>query len=152
MDKVFEEHIGRSVEVYIDDILVKLMETEEHWKDLDETFNKFRKAGIKLKPEKCAFGVLEGKFLGYLISQERIKPHPEKVEAITNMKPLRTLKELQKLNGKIAALGRFIPRSADKCRPFFKILKNPSKNIERTEDCTNAFEELKSTLKKLPTL
>lgn len=128
------------------------METEKHWVDFEETFNRIRKSRIKLKPEKCTFGVLEGKFVGSLISYEGIKPHPEKVKAITNMKPPKTLKELQKLNGKTAALGRFIRRSADKCRPFFKILKNPSKNIEWSEECINAFEELKEVLKKLPTL
>lgn len=68
------------------------------------------------------------------------------------MKPPRILKVLQKLNGRIATLGRFIPKSADKCKPFFKILKNPSKNIEWSEECESAFEELKAVLRKLPTL
>lgn len=97
MDKVFKDQIERNIEVYVYDILVKSTKTENHWRDLEETFSKIRKAGIKLKPEKCTFGVLEGKFLGYLISKEGIKPHHEKVEAITNMKPPKTLKELQKL-------------------------------------------------------
>lgn len=78
MDKVIKDQIGRNIEVYVDDILVKSMETDKHWKDLEETFDKIRKAGIKLKPEKCTFGVFDGKFLGHLISNEGIKPHPDR--------------------------------------------------------------------------
>lgn len=116
------------------------------------TFSRIREDGIKLKPEKYTFGVIEGKFLGYLISYEGIRPHPEKVEAITKMEAPKTLKELQKLNGKVAALNRFIPRSADKCRSFFNILRNPSKKIEWSEECKEAFSKLKTALKELPTL
>lgn len=64
MDKVFKDQIERNLEVYVDDNLVKSMEVEEHWNDLKESFDKIRKPGIKQKLEKCAFGVLEGKFLG----------------------------------------------------------------------------------------
>lgn len=58
MDKIFKKQIGNNIEVYVDDILVKSTDMESHWRDLEETFEKIRKAGIKLKPEKCSFGVI----------------------------------------------------------------------------------------------
>lgn len=152
VDKVFKEQAGKSIEAYVDDILVKSKSEKDHWKDLEKAFEKIRKSGIKLKLEKCTFGVTEGKFLGYIISPEGIKPHPEKIETITNMRPPKNLKEVQKLNGKVAALGRFIPKSAEKCGPFFKILRNPGRTIKWDEKCDKAFEELKRILKELPTL
>lgn len=127
VDKVFEVQIGKSIEVYVDHILIKSRSVKTYQSDLEETFQKIRSSGIKLKPEKCTFEVTEGMFLGYLISENGIKLHPEKVEAITKMRPPKTLKELQRLNGRVATLNRFISKSADKCKPFFKILRNPSK-------------------------
>lgn len=152
VEKVFEEQVGENIEVYVDNLLIKLKETKKYWKDLESTFGKIREPGIKLKPEKCTFGVIEGKFLDYLISQKGIKPHPEKIEAITSMRPPKNLKEVQRLNGKVAALGRFIPRSAEKCGPFFKILRNPGKSINWDDQRNKAFEELKKTLVELPML
>ena len=69
---------------------------------------------IKLNPNKCVFGVKAGKFLGFMISHRGIEANPEKMEAILNMKAPKTLNELQKLNGRITTLGRFISCSAKK--------------------------------------
>lgn len=68
------------------------------------------------------------------------------------MRPLKNLKEVHKLNGKIVALSRFIPKSAEKCSPFFRILRKPGKTIRWNEECEKAFTELKKTLEELPTL
>lgn len=64
VDKVFKEQIEKNMEVYVDDLLVKSKEVSEHWGDVESTFKRIKKSGIKLKPEKCTFGVTEGKFLG----------------------------------------------------------------------------------------
>lgn len=141
MDKIFEKQIGNIVEVYVDDVLVKSASMENHQRDLEETFKKLRKAGIKLKLEKCTFGVKEGKFLGYLISSEGIKPHPEKIEAISNMRPPKNLKEVQKLNGKIVALSRFIPKSTADSSKF-------SVNQVKPLDGTKNVKKLSQNLKK----
>lgn len=68
MDKAFESQIGRNVEIYADDILVHSVNPNNHAADLEETFNNLRKTEIMLKAKKCAFGVTEGQFLGYLIT------------------------------------------------------------------------------------
>ena len=78
---------------------------------------------MKLNPSKCAFGVASGKFLGFMVSQRGIEANPEKVQAILNMALSKTVKEVQKLTGRIEALNMFVSKAMDKCLPFFKTLK-----------------------------
>ena len=104
---------------------------------------------MKLNPNKCAFGVTVGKFLGYMVSQRGIKVNPEKVRAIMELEPPRTVKEVQSLNGKIAALNRFVSRSTDRCLPFFCTLR---KSFEWTDECQTAFNDLKTYLSSPPLL
>ena len=78
---------------------------------------------MKLNPSKCVFRVASGKFLGFMVSQRGIEAKPEKVRAILDMATPKTVKEVQKLTGRVAALNRFVSKSTDKCLPFFKTLK-----------------------------
>jgi hypothetical protein len=71
-------------------------------------FDNLRNFKMKLNPEKCTFGVLLGKLLGYMISRHSIDPNPEKVSAITKMRPPESLHDVQKLTGCMATLSRFI--------------------------------------------
>ena len=87
---------------------------------------------MKLNPSKCVFGVTAEKFLGFMVSQRGIEVNPEKVRAIIELGPPRTVKEVQNLNGKIAALTRFISKATDKCLPFFCILR---KSFKWTDEC-----------------
>lgn len=83
------------MEVYVDNILVKSRSEDEHWKNLQEAFSIIKKAGLWLKPGKCAFGVSERRFLGFMITKEGIKLQYEKIEAIINLNILqKTIKEL----------------------------------------------------------
>ncbi|KAL0444453.1 UNVERIFIED_CONTAM: hypothetical protein Slati_2168000 [Sesamum latifolium] len=134
------------MEVYVDDILVKSKKRQQHTEDLKECFDQLRKYGVKLNPQKCTFGVEGGKFLGYLVTQRGIEANPDKITAIRKMKEPQTIKEVQQLAGRIAALNRFISRAADRGLPFFKILQN-TKNFLWTDECGRAFMELKSYLK-----
>ena len=104
---------------------------------------------MKLNPSKCVFGVPSSKFLGFMVSQRRIKANPEKVQAIINMVSPRTVKEVQKLTGRIAALNRFVSRVTDKCLSFFKTLKQA---FAWTDECEAAFLELKCYLSNPPLL
>jgi hypothetical protein len=76
--------------------------------DLAETFDNLRNFKMKLNPNKCTFGVLLGKLLGYMVSHRGINPNLEKVLAITKMKPPESLHDVQKLMGCMATLSRFI--------------------------------------------
>lgn len=89
--------------------------------------------------------------MGFMISHRGIEANPEKMEAIINMKASKTLNELQKLNGRITAIGRFISYSAKKCLPLFRALKS-LKKFEWIEECQKAFEEIKSFLASPPLL
>ena len=104
---------------------------------------------MKLNPSKCTFGVSSGKFLGFMVSQRGIEANPNKIRAILEMQPPRTIKETQGLTGRIAALNCFVSRSTNKCLPFFKVLK---KAFEWTNECQQAFEELKIYLVMPPLL
>ena len=104
-------------------MLVKSLREEDHLKDLKETFDTLHSYNMKLNLGKCTFGVTVGKFLGFMVSQRGIEANPDKIRAIMEMKPLRNVKEVQSLNGKVAALNRFESRATDKCLPFFHTLK-----------------------------
>ena len=123
VNKMFSQQIGRNMEVYVDDMLIKSKEELAHLDDLNETFITLKTHQMRLNPSKCVFGVASGKFLGFMVSQKGIEANPEKVRAIIDMTSPRTVKEVQKLTGRIAALNRFISRATDKCLPFFKTLK-----------------------------
>ena len=85
---------------------------------------------MKLNPSKCVFRVTAGKFLGFMVSQRGIEVNPEKVRAILELEPPRTVKAVQSLNGKVVALNKFVSKATDKCLPFFCILR---KSFEWTE-------------------
>ncbi|GKU91872.1 hypothetical protein SLEP1_g5686 [Rubroshorea leprosula] len=148
---IFKLQIGRNIEVYVDDMIVTSVRAEDHIGDLDETFQNLRRAQMKLNPLKCTFAVELGKFLGYVVSQKGIEVNPEKVEVVQQMEPPRTVKDVQRLTGRVAALHRFIARSAERCLPFFKALREP-KNFQWTNECQQAFDELKRYLASAPLL
>ena len=87
---------------------------------------------MKLNPNKCVLGVTVEKFLGFMVSQRGIEVNPEKIQAIMELSLPKTVKEVQSLNGKVAALNRFVSRATDKCLPFFCMLK---KSFEWTTKC-----------------
>jgi hypothetical protein len=141
--------MGRNAEAYVDDIIVKAREGRTYIEELEEMFANLRKVNIKLNPAKCAFGVPSGKWLGFLMSHCGIEANPDKVKAIEEMRPSRNLKEMQRLPGCMAALGRFIVRSGEKALPFFKLMKHTGK-FEWTPEADKAFAELKRYLTSPP--
>jgi hypothetical protein len=117
-----KSQIGRNVEAYIDDIVVKLEKHEDLLDDLKETFDNLRKSKMMFNPKKCVFGVSSGKLLGYMVSSRGIDVNPKKMEAIENLQPPQTKKEIQKLAGMMAALSRFISKLEERGMPFYRLL------------------------------
>ena len=123
MNCMFFYQIGRNVEVYVDNMLVKSNDEADHLDDLREIFDTLHKYKMKLNPTKCIFAISLGKFLGFMVSQQGIKANPDKIKAIMETKSPKTVKEVQSLTGKVVTLNRFVSRVIDKCLLFFKILK-----------------------------
>ena len=95
MNKMFTHQLGRNVQVFVDDMLVKSVRENDHLSDLQETFNTLRSYNMKLNPSKCMFGVTARKFLGFMVSQRGIEVNSEKVRAILELEPQRTVKTVQ---------------------------------------------------------
>ena len=149
VNKMFNKQIRRNMEVYVKDMLVKSKEELAHLDDLKEMFAILKQYQMKLNPSKCAFGVVSGKFLGFMVSQRGIEANPKKEKAILDMMSPKTVKEVQKLTGRIATLNRFVSRATDKFLPFFKTLKQAFAWID---ECETAFQELKRYLNNSPLL
>ncbi|KAL2243755.1 UNVERIFIED_CONTAM: Retrovirus-related Pol polyprotein from transposon opus [Sesamum indicum] len=120
VNKMFGDLLGKTMEVYVDDMLVKSKRSQDHIGDLAQAFNIMRTYSMKLNPDKCTFSVRGGKFRGYMVSERGIEANPEKIQAIMKLRSPTSIKEVQKLTGKIASLSRFISRSADRSLSFFK--------------------------------
>ena len=138
MTRMFASQLGKNIEIYIDDMVVKSKMVSEHLGDLQTIFEILRKYKLRLNAFKCSFGMGSGKFLGYMVTHRGIEVNPDQIKAINNLRSPRNPKEVQKLTGMAVTLNRFISRSADRCRPFF-LLINKWKGFEWTKECATAF-------------
>jgi hypothetical protein len=148
---VLESQIGRNIFTYVDDIVVASKNKEDHLANLAETFANMREARLRLNPEKCVFRVHQGKILGYLVSHREIEANPTKIQAIINMMPPQSTRDVQRLTGRLAALNRFISKSAERSLPFLKTLHG-AKDFAWGPEQAAAFGSLKQHLSELATL
>jgi hypothetical protein len=123
MNLIFHELLRNTVEVYIDDIVVKSAEFSSHIADLRKAFDKMRRYGLKMNPRKCAFGVSAGKFLGFVIHEHGIEIDPDRIKSIRDVGPPTCKVEVQKFLGKVNYLRRFISNLAGKIHAFTPILR-----------------------------
>jgi hypothetical protein len=147
MQHVFGDHIRRTVEAYVDDIVVETRKADDLVNDLHTAFDCLRANGLKLNPEKCIFSML----LGYIVSQRGIEPNPEKVAALDRMGLIRDLKGVQKVLGCLATLSRFISRLGEKGLPLYRFLKKHER-FSWTVEAQEALDKLKATLAHAPIL
>ena len=129
MTRMFKSLLGKNIEIYIDDMVVKSKRVSEHLRDLRVTFETLRNYKLRLNASKCSFDVGLGNFLGYMVTHRGIEVNPNQIKAINNLRAPRNPKEVQKLTEMAVALNRFISQSADRCRPFF-LLINKWKGFE----------------------
>ena len=149
VNRMFQKQIRASMEVYIDDMLVKSTTAEFHITHLSKAFQILREYNMKLNPAKCAFGVSAEKFLGFIVNNHGIEANPDKIKAVLDMAPPSNIKELQRITGRILALSRFVSKASDKCQPFFQVLK---KDFQWDTQCEEAFAALKTYLSSPPIL
>ena len=102
---------------------------------------------MKLNSVKCAFGVFNGKFLGFIVNSRGIEANLEKIKAMLDMLPPLNIKDIQRMTGRIATLSRFMSKASDKCQPLFQVLK---KAFQWDAHCKEAFTALKTDLRCTP--
>jgi hypothetical protein len=151
IQKCFKKQLNKNVKAYVDEVVVKTRNSDTLIADLEETFVSLREYQWKLNPNKCVFGVPSGKLLGFIISHRGIESNPEKISAITKMKALTCIKDMQKLIGCMAALNRFISKLGEWGLPFFKLLKHQEKFVW-TQEAEHALAQLKDFLSKMQVL
>jgi hypothetical protein len=151
MQACLKEQIGRNIEVHIDDIVIKTVKADSLLDDLRETFANFNRYSIKLNPKKCSFGVPTGQLLGYLISERGIEGNLEKIQASINMQLPKTLRHVQQLIGRLAAVSCFISKLGEKALPFYRLLQKTD-NFTWIEEVQAVFDDLKRRLSTSPVL
>ncbi|CAL8115815.1 unnamed protein product [Prunus armeniaca] len=136
MNSVFHDMIGHSLEVYIDDIVIKSPEEGNHMLNLRRAFLRMRQNKLKTNPKKCVFGVQAGNFLGFLVHQRGIEIDRNKAKSIIEALPPRNKKELQR-----------------KIQPFSSLLRLKQEHTFKWEEQNQqAFEEIKHYLSNPPVL
>jgi hypothetical protein len=146
---VFGELIGRIIEAYVDDVVVKSKKTGDLVPDLTEDFAKLRQHGVKQNPEKCIFGVPRGMLLGFVVSERGIEANRDKISAIMDMGPIKNLKGVQHVTGGVTALSHFIARLGERSLPLYKLMKK-SDHFTWTPEAQEALNSLKNILKSPP--
>ena len=140
--KMFWPLLGKTMEVYIDDMLIKSKERSDHTMHLQQVFDLLRTYGMKLNPAKCTFEVSAGWFLGFMMTQRGIKANPSQLKAILESPAPSSRKEVQQLTGRLAALAQFISRFTDRLNPFFTTLRGANR-AGWNEECDRAFIQIK---------
>jgi len=110
--KIFDDMLRQHVECYVDDLVVKSKEKENHLQDLRLVFEWLRRFQLKMNPLKCTFSVSSGKFLRFIVRHQGIEINQSKIEAILKMPEPRNIHELKSLQGKLAYIRRFISNLA----------------------------------------
>jgi len=151
MTLIFGDLIHQSIEVYIDDLVVKSRDRRHHQEDLRVVFKRLRKYQLKMNPLKCAFAVQSGVFLGFVVRHRRIEIKPNDITAILKMPPPEDLKELKSLQGKLAYMRRFISNLSGRIQPFSRLMKKGAPFIW-DEECQKAFDSIKQYLLHPPVL
>jgi len=118
MDKVFNHLMGKCVEVYVDDMVIKSPSHHQHAQDLSTVFSALRQYNLCLNPDKCVFGIDRGKFLKFKLTQRGIEANPEKCKAIIEMRSPNSIKEVQRLIARLTAIFRFLPKLAKQTQPI----------------------------------
>jgi ribonuclease HI len=153
MNYIFHELIGKIVEIYIDDVVIKSLNHDSHLENVKKTLECTRKHGLKMNPNKCAFGVSAGEFLGFLVHEGGIEVGKKSMKAIDEVVPPTNLKELQSLLGKINFVRRFISNLSQKLLPFSPLLKlKKDQKFTWDDEQQKAFDEIKRYMKEPPVL
>jgi len=150
---IFHEFIGKLVEIYIDDVVVKSGDFTKHLADLQKVLECTRKHGWKMSPNKCAFGVSAGQFLGFMVHQRGIEISRRSIDAINKIVAPTNKTELQSLFGKINFIRRFISNLSGKIHAFSSLLKlKANQELVWGKEQQSTLDEIKNYLTNPPFL
>lgn len=138
VNQMFTQQIGKTMEVYANDMLVKSLCAKNHLNDLTKMFDVLRVYKMKLNLNKCAFGVSSNKFLGFMVNQWGIKAKLDKIRVVLKMEALQMVKEVQRLTRRIIVFNYFVSKVTNKCLPIFGILRKAYK-FKWTLKCEKAI-------------
>jgi hypothetical protein len=145
MVTLFHDMMHKKIKVYVDGIIVKSKEKEDHCQTLRKLFERLRKYQLKLNPIKCSFGVKSGKLLGFVVSSQGIEIDLDKIKAIQNMSAPKTKREVRGFLGRLNYITQFISQMIATCEPIFRLF--PKKNPRVwNEECQEAFDKIKGYL------
>ncbi|XP_022751308.1 uncharacterized protein LOC111300005, partial [Durio zibethinus] len=151
MVTLFHDMMHKEIEVYVDDMIAKSREGKDHIVSLKKLFDRLRRFQLKLNPAKCTFGAKSGKLLGFVVSEKGIEVDPDKIQAIQNLSPPHTSKEVRGFLGRLNYIARFISQLTYKCDPIFKLLRKHDPG-EWNDECQEAFDKIKEYLSNPPVL
>lgn len=151
LDNIIGPELENIALVYLDDIIVLGRTWEEHINNLKAIFRRLQEAGLKIHPEKCHFAKQSIKYLGHIVSGKGIQTDPEKVEAIKNILPPRTKKEVRSFLGMTSWYRRFVPNFAQITTPLVHLTKK-DKHWHWGDEQEQAFRKVKTALTKSPVL
>ena len=124
---------------------------DSHLSDLSDVFDRLRAANLKLKPTKCKFARSSVKFLGHIVSNEVVRPNPEKIQAVQTFLVPSKSKDVRSFLGLANYYRRFVKSFAEIASPL-NALTSKHKRFDWTPECQVAFDKLKHTLCTAPIL
>lgn len=137
--------------VYLDDVIIYSKSFDQHLLDLEEVFQRFQAANIKLKPSKCLFAKKQVEFLGHIVSSDGISPNPNKIAAVKDFPKPQNVKGVRSFLGLANYYRRFVPRFSFIAKPLNNLTRKGVK-FHWDANCQEAFDKLKRALTSAPIL
>lgn len=151
MNSILNELIGKCCLVYLDDIIIFGSSLQQHMENLNKVLTKLARANLKIQLDKCEFLRKDCEFLGHIVTQDGIKPNPNKTEKILNWPIPKTTKQIKGFLGILGYYRKFIKDFAKLTKPLTKCLKKDAKIIH-SEEFISCFSECKQLLTSDPLL
>jgi hypothetical protein len=151
MDKILKEYIDKFVVVYIDDIMIYSNSFEDHLTHLNKVLKRLKDNNLIIKLKKCRFAEENIEFLGHVIGKDGIKPDPNKIIKITQLKPPTNVRGVRSILGLCSYYRKFIKDFSKIAKPLTNLIKKDNEFIWN-DNCQQAFDELKEKLVNHPIL
>lgn len=152
MNSILKDYINKICVVYLDDILIFSTSIHEHIDSLNKILNRLRESNLKIQIDKCKFFSKETEYLGHILTPEGLKPNPQKIENIIELKLPHTQKQIKAFLGMTGYYRKFIKDYAKVAQPLTKFLKKDVKVNTKDTNYINAFEKLKQLITQAPIL